>query len=174
MANSSHSSGRMRYALVFALGILVGGGASWLSGGFSSGADVDSDDAVGTFLPRNSIERLALIDRETIDVGALRGMVETRSGRGIVIMELSIESDANGDITVDFDEEALSPRGFNQKDATVGEIVFRQNQFQLLSAGANRYQLTFRKHKDARSAIQLRLAGDEGAQVIDVAIDPTH
>lgn len=168
----STSSGRVRTALVFTLGIVVGIGGSWASGTFSRDADVDWIDAVGTFLPRNSIERLALIDRETIDVGALRGIVETREGRGIIIMELSIESDANGEVTVEFDDDSLSPRGFNQEDATSGEIRFRQDEFQLLTEGANRYQLTFRKHKDARSAIQLRVQGEDGAKVIDVAIDP--
>ncbi len=164
-------SGRLRYVAVFVVGIAVGLGVTTLLSGGNAGPS--AEDAMGTFLPRSSVERMELIDSKTISAGDMKGAVETRGGRGIVMMEVAIESDAAGQITVEFDHDVLSPRGFNQQNAMAGEIHFTRNEYQLVNSGSNRYQMTFRKRQEINSNMRVQISGGGGEQVIEVGTQPT-
>lgn len=102
-------------ALALASSLAVGLVAGLLVAGLSGRgvlAPLDGNSVSGTLMRSDHLVALPVIDEARLDGPGIQGAAVTRRGRRVVVAELEISSADPVDVTVEVNETALRPRGF--------------------------------------------------------------
>jgi hypothetical protein len=114
-------------ALALASSLAVGLLAGLLVAGLSGRGvllPLDGGSVSGTLLRSDHLAALPVIDEARLDGPGIQAVAATRRGRAVVVAELAIASADPVDITVEVDETALRPRGFECLGGEPGGVVF--------------------------------------------------
>jgi hypothetical protein len=133
----------LRYALVFSFGIVLGVVIYGLLSDLGKQGSVESTTLYGTMRLDRASEAFEPADNLEISLQNVQGSVSTKHGRGLVSVELALQSQQEVETVLQFDPHSLSFVGLQQLDYTGNNINIGGNAVQVRNTGDNKYVFFF-------------------------------
>ena len=146
-----------RYAIVFSSGLVVGLGLYALIAGTNKDGSVDVSNLYGTMRLERASEIFEPADNAEIKLDAVHGTITTRYARGLVSVEVDLQSQQEIETVFQFDPRALSFIGLQQLDNTSGGINIGENSLRLKNNGDRKYLFFFTDRAQSLTSVDLKI-----------------
>jgi hypothetical protein len=143
LVNFLPQRGSLRYALVFTFGIVLGVVIYGLLSDLGKQGAVENTTLYGTMRLDRAAEAFEPADNAEISLQSVQGSVSTKHGKGLVSVELALQSQQEVETVLQFDPHSLSFVGLQQLDYTGNPIDIGGNAVHLRNIGDNKYVLFF-------------------------------
>jgi hypothetical protein len=143
LVNFLPQRGSLRYALVFTFGIVLGVVIYGLLSDMGKQSSVESTTLYGTMRLDRASESFEPADNAEINLQNVQGSVSTKHGKGLVSVELALQSQQEVETVLQFDPHSLSFVGLQQLDYTGNPIDIGGNAVHVRNIGDNKYVLFF-------------------------------
>jgi hypothetical protein len=152
-------------AAAFVLGIV---GYQLLAPGGGSTPSIDASHFYGAMAPKPDAKGVSRVE---IDLDAVRGTVGFREDGDVTVSEITLTSDREVEVRLEFEGESLEFGALGQTDSPLQDISLSDNVFSVKNLGANKYYFVFRSESGQSSPVQVRIL-DSGAVLLEEVWTP--
>jgi len=149
--------GSLRYALAFTFGIAFGVLSYGLLSDLGRQGSVESTDLYGTMRLDRASEAFEPADNVEITLQNVQGSVLTKHGRGLVLVELALQSQQEVETVMQFDPHSLSFIGLQQLDNTANNIDIGGDAVRVRSTGDNKCLFFFNERAQSHRPMDLKI-----------------
>jgi hypothetical protein len=133
---------------------------------------IDEGAVSGTSLPSGRLLERRLIDEVVLEGEGFHATATTRSGAGVVVAEIAVETPRALELIVEFDGRALRPQGLEAAGGLpAGEVVVGTNQVRIRQAPGGLYLLTLAVNQPAPPPLRVRLESGDAVAAGDLATE---
>lgn len=127
---------------------------------------VDRSAVTGTALPREKVAAAATLDREVLAREGVRGEAVVRAEKGLVVLDVDLESERAVELRLDLDGSGLALRSFAREGISAGEIAVTAGEVRISHpAGKGRYSLSFVPGPTGGRSLGLRVGDGEPVEL---------
>jgi hypothetical protein len=152
-----------RYALTFAVGMVVGFGLLWALGGNDSlDGTLDIGGLTGAMMSAKPTDAFEEISSVKIDLGRVYGDVRLHEANRELVAEVSLSSLDEIKWKLMYDRDEVSFDGFSQVEGRMGNIETKGGELNVSQVGRGRYMVFFMGQVDDPEPlkIEISMAGD--------------
>jgi hypothetical protein len=149
--------GSLRYALVFTFGIAFGVLIYGVLSDLGRQGSVEKPDLYGTMRLDRASETFEPADNAEISLQNVQGSVSTKHGRGLVSVELVLQSQQEVETVMHFDPHSLSFVGFQQLDNAANNIDIGGDAVRVRSTGDNKCLFFFNEKAQSVRPVDLKI-----------------
>jgi hypothetical protein len=169
LVNFLPQRGSLRYSLVFTLGIVLGIVIYGLLSDLGKQESVESTTLYGTMRLDRAAEAFEPADNAEINLQTVQGSVSTKHGKGLVSVELALQSQQEVETVLQFDPHSLTLVGLQQLDYTGNPIDIGGNAVHVWNIGDNKYLFFFNEKAQSPKPVDLKILSS-GSLVYEKAL----
>lgn len=155
----SHSNVRIKYAFMFAAGMILGIiGYSIISDTLPK---IDTSNLNGTFMIDNNSETLKTIDRFEFDSSGINCLFNIKSGEKQFLAEVDLKSDRLIRIKMEYDRENIIFQNIQKTNDNYIDMVVKSNYFELNHEGNGNYLIFLRRSLPVSASIDLKIFSND-------------
>jgi hypothetical protein len=147
----------LRYAFVFSFGLVVGLVIYALFVDMNKDASIDISKLHGTMVLNRASESFETADNVEINLDKVHGTVTTKHARGLLSIEVNLQSQQEIETLLEFDPSAISFTSFEQPDNAKNNVNIRENSLRLTGSGDNKCLLMFNDKAPAATSVNLKI-----------------
>ncbi|MFQ5798291.1 MAG: hypothetical protein ACE5H0_06305 [Bacteroidota bacterium] len=150
--------GNARYAYAVVAGVVLGILAyAVISREIDGSSSSEISTLYGTMLSQEASESLEAGEHVEISLEQAHGTVDIKYSNEIVLVELSLESDQEIDMVIEFDDGDVSFAGFRQLDSPIRTLSIEKSSLRVTNAGNHEYILVFSDQTESISPMSLKV-----------------
>jgi hypothetical protein len=161
--------GSLRYALVFTFGIVLGVVIYGLLSDLGKQGPVENTTLFGTMRLDRATEAFDPADNAEISLQSVQGSISTKHGKGLVSVELALQSQQEVETVLQFDPHALSFVGLQQLDYTGNAIDIGGNAVHMRNNGDSKHILFFNEKAQSPRPLDFKILSS-GSLVYEKAL----
>lgn len=130
----------LRYALVFAVGLLAGILVYALfPGGMRTANRIDPSELYGTILRDTRLEEYLVLDRKAVEAPEISGDISLVGGQGALIVDIRLQTSREADIRMHFGSDRMHFLGLRKVEGTLARVTTGDRAVKLTDSGTFRY-----------------------------------